>query len=81
MTGEEIVGISTEQLEAMSDLELEAFFAPCLDLTRPKLEGVTTAGGITPQSSPYKTTKPKKLSMVDQIMLAIKEQQAKGKPK
>lgn len=36
MTGEQIVGISTEELEAMTDEQLLAFFKDILVITRPQ---------------------------------------------
>jgi len=43
MTGEQICQISTEELEAMSDEQLLAYFAPILKITRPS-EVIREAG-------------------------------------
>jgi hypothetical protein len=57
MTGEQIVGITTEELEAMSDEQLLAYFQPILKITRPELKPANVSPDSTVKEARKKTSK------------------------
>lgn len=63
MTLEELLESSPEALEAMSQKELEDFFAPMLDITRPERPSAIYKDGDRNKS--------KKLSKLDQLTLGM----------
>lgn len=62
MSGEQIVGLTTEELEAMDDNALEAFFAPLLTITRPVRESNSNTKETNKKASEKTTSKVSKKS-------------------
>lgn len=73
MTLEKLLECSATELEAMSDIELEAHFTPMLQFTRPDRETAI----FKPKKGSSTTGRQKKLSEVDQMLMNLSPEKRK----
>ena len=70
MTLEELLDFSADKAEALSDIELEAFFAPFLNVTHPDRDSAI----YREKESSGSSGKKKSLSKVDQLLLDMPDE-------
>jgi hypothetical protein len=71
MTGEQLVGTSTKELEAMSDEQLLAWVTPILQYTRPKEENIIKEVPKPPKEPKVKKEKKVKVKKEDKDQLLL----------